>query len=224
MPQDVTASGKVNPDPWEEAYMRFETPEQEIQKFLQRLQKLGVDRWQKDLQVVELFCGRGNGLKALDRLGFTRLEGIDLSPTLARQYQGRGVVHVGDCRQLPFESGSKDAMIVQGGLHHLPALPEDLDKTLSEVQRVLREGGRLVVVEPWLTPFLGLVHFCCHRRFFRKLWYKLDAMYIMIEHERKTYENWLGRPGMILELLRKYFDPEQCQIGWGKVMFVGRKK
>ena len=73
-------------DPWEAAYLRFETPEQEIQKFMKRLRKLGADEWPRDSEIVELFCGRGNGLHALERLGFRRLEGADLSPRLLAQY------------------------------------------------------------------------------------------------------------------------------------------
>ena len=55
-------------DPWEAAYLRFETPEQEIQKFLKRLRKLGAGEWPSGAKIVELFCGRGNGLHALERL------------------------------------------------------------------------------------------------------------------------------------------------------------
>ena len=70
----------VPADPWEAAYLRFETPEQEIRKFVKRLRALGVSKWPRDNEIVELFCGRGNGLRALQSLGFTRVEGVDLSP------------------------------------------------------------------------------------------------------------------------------------------------
>jgi ubiquinone/menaquinone biosynthesis C-methylase UbiE len=52
--------------------------------------------------------------------------------------------------------------VVQGGLHHLPELPRDLDKTLLEIKRVLRPQGRFVIVEPWHTPFLRIVHAFCN--------------------------------------------------------------
>src|SRR5712692_72481 len=118
-----------SPDPWEAAYLRFETPEQEIHKFVSRLRKLGADQWPRDAEIVELFCGRGNGLSALESLGFTRLEGVDLSPRLIAQYRGPAKCVVGDCRQLPFADRSKDVLIVQGGLHHLSTLLDDLDQT-----------------------------------------------------------------------------------------------
>src|SRR6266567_7238750 len=72
-------------DPWEAAYLRFETPEQEIHKFIARLKRLRARQWPRDAEIVELFCGRGNGLIALQLLGFTRLEGVDLSPRLLAQ-------------------------------------------------------------------------------------------------------------------------------------------
>src|SRR4051812_8770692 len=39
---------------WEEAYERFETPEEEIAKFKERLLKVGARNWDKTLRVVEL--------------------------------------------------------------------------------------------------------------------------------------------------------------------------
>src|ERR1043165_7998538 len=81
-------SGNKVENPWEAAYARFETPLQEQRKFLRRLTKLGALNWPRDAEIVELFCGRGNGLTALSRLGFTRLEGVDLSPTLIALYPG----------------------------------------------------------------------------------------------------------------------------------------
>src|SRR5690242_4378081 len=100
------------PSPWEAAYMRFETPAQEIQKFKSRLIRMGAGQWPRDAQVVELFCGRGNRLHALRDLGFTHVEGVDLSPALARQYRGPGAIVVSDCRHLPFRDASRDILIV----------------------------------------------------------------------------------------------------------------
>ncbi len=208
-------------DPWEAAYLAFETPEQEINKFVGRLMKLGALHWPRDAQIVELFCGRGNGLHALRRMGFTNIEGVDLSPSLLAQYRGDAQCHVSDCRQLPFEHSSQDVLIVQGGLHHLSTLPADLEEVFGEMNRVLRTGGHVVIVEPWLDPFLRFVHAVSEFSLARVLSKKLDALATMIHYERRTYEQWLSQPQLILGLSRKHFSPIQERFGWGKWNFVG---
>jgi ubiquinone/menaquinone biosynthesis C-methylase UbiE len=207
---------------WEEAYQRFETPDQEIRKFRKRLISAGALQWPRDARVLELCCGRGNGLKALASLGFSRLEGVDLSEQLLQDYEGQADLYVGDIRDLKLPDSSVDIAIVQGGLHHLPEVLHDLEATLHEVRRVLRPGGRFVVVEPWNTSFLKMVHACCAMPLARRTWHRLDALATMIERERSTYESWLGHPVPILRLLRSQFVVEREAISWGKLTFVGR--
>jgi ubiquinone/menaquinone biosynthesis C-methylase UbiE len=209
---------------WEAAYLRFETPQQEIRKFLRRLRSLGANQWPRDSRIVDLFCGRGNGLRALEQMGFVHLEGVDLSPRLLAEYRGSARLHCCDCRHLSFEDATHDIVVVQGGLHHLLELPVDLDQTLREIHRILRPEGILMVVEPWLTPFLRTAHFVARSSLARRLWPKLDAFQVMNENELETYEQWLSQPEVVLERLRTYFQPEQCWFRWGKIMFLGRKK
>jgi SAM-dependent methyltransferase len=208
-------------DHWELAYLRFETPEDEIRKFVGRLKRLGVSSWPRDARILELFCGRGNGLHALQRLGFQRLKGVDISRRLLSHYRGPAKCHAQDCRVLQFATESEDAVIVQGGLHHLLSLPDDLEQTFAEIRRVLKSNGHALFVEPWLTPFLQFVHAVTQNGTMRRLSPKLDALATMIEHERATYENWLGRPEEIAALARKYFVPVHETFRWGKWNFVG---
>jgi ubiquinone/menaquinone biosynthesis C-methylase UbiE len=122
---------------WEQAYQDFENPRKEIRKFKRRLRKIGATRWPRSVGIVELFCGRGNGLHALTQMGFSNLAGADLSPSLLRKYRGKAKCYLCDCRKLPFKDHSYDVVIIQGGLHHLPALTEDLAACLCEISRVL---------------------------------------------------------------------------------------
>lgn len=209
-------------DEWERAHLRFESADSESHKFLGRYRTLGVEQWPRSLHIVELFCGRGTGLKTLEQLGFTHLEGVDLSPRLLNHYRGPARLYVGDCRELRFPDASKDAIIVQGGLHHLPALPADLELTLCEIQRVLKPGGRFVAVEPWLTPFLSTAHWACRSRVLRRAWSKLDALAAMIELERDTYFAWLDASSSIQAALARRFRCEFQKIGFGKLLYVGR--
>lgn len=217
-------SAASSANPWEAAYLRFESPEQEICKFVGRLQRLGASSWPKDARVVELFCGRGNGLHALQRLGFQHVEGVDLSPRLIAQYSGPAKCYVQDCRLLPFGAESKDGVIVQGGLHHLVSLPDDLEQAFAEIRRVLKSDGRVLFVEPWLTPFLRFVHGVAQLAIMRRFSPKLDALAAMIDCERATYENWLRRPTEISAIAGRYFIPVHESFAWGKWNFVGRPR
>lgn len=209
---------------WEEAYLRFESPEREVAKFRHRLLRLGAAGWPHEAQVVELFCGRGNALRAWEQLGFGRLDGIDLSERLLQQYRGTAQLYVCDARELPFAAASRDIVAVQGGLHHLERLPEDLDLTLAGVARVLRPGGLFVAVEPWLTPFLRAVHAISSPRAVRRMLPGIDAFATMVERERSTYEAWLGNARMILAALDRHFEPRHLRLRLGKLEFVGIRR
>lgn len=52
-----------------------------------------------------------------------------------------------DADVLPFGSGSVGAIVMVDTLHHLPR-PLDF---LAEAARVLKPGGRLAMIEPWIT-------------------------------------------------------------------------
>jgi len=208
---------------WEAAYLRFETPEEEARKFRQRLERLGQRAWARESCVVEICSGRGSGLRALAELGFSHLEGLDLSlellhhaPNSARQIRG-------DCRRLPFPDASRDILIVQGGLHHLASLDDVVD-SFREAHRVLRPSGRFVLVEPWRTSFLDFVHFCCERRWLRRCWPKLDALACMIDGERETYTRWLAQPDAIQAAAERFFNSERSEVRWGKWLFVGHPR
>jgi SAM-dependent methyltransferase len=221
MPVDASPPVDVAPDPWEAAYLRFETPDQEERKFLRRLRAAGATGWNKSSLILDLFCGRGGGTRALHALGFRRVVGFDLSLRLLRARRHSSECAVADCRALPVGGLQADVVVVQGGLHHLPRLPEDLAIVLDEVARALRPGGLLVVVEPWLTPFLSMVHWVSERHLARRLWGKLDALATMIEHERDTYEAWLHSGPIVLSELDKRFERRQVRMRFGKVLYAG---
>ena len=207
---------------WESAYLCFETPAQEIHKFRKRLIGFGAQNWSRDLKILELFCGRGGGLEAWFSLGFSQLKGVDLSPHLVEQVDKRFDAIVGDARSLPFEESTFDVVSIHGGLHHLPQLDSDLKCVLQECRRVLARGGRLVLVEPWLTPFLRVVHVCCRRKLLRRLWSRLDALATMIELERETYFAWLSQPELVLSVINEVFPEADLRFKWGKFCCLAR--
>ncbi len=59
-----------------------------------------------------------------------------------------------DAGALPFPSESVGAIVMLDVLHHLPR-PLDF---MSEASRVLKPGGLLAMIEPWITPFSYLLY------------------------------------------------------------------
>lgn len=65
-----------------------------------------------------------------------------------------GVDLVCDACALPFTHGSVGAIVLLDVLHHLPR-PLDF---MTEAARVLAPGGRLAIIEPWMTPASYLLY------------------------------------------------------------------
>jgi demethylmenaquinone methyltransferase/2-methoxy-6-polyprenyl-1,4-benzoquinol methylase len=127
-----------------------------------------VDLAQKSqpTNILDLATGSGDVLFALRRgLGEkVRLTGLDFCEPMLEQARAKRekkqlgsednqFLH-GDCLQLPFADESFDLITISFGLRNLA----DREKGLSEMQRVLRPGGRLIVLEfsqpyLWFRPF-----------------------------------------------------------------------
>jgi SAM-dependent methyltransferase len=63
-----------------------------------------------------------------------------------------------DAGQLPLATGSVESVLGLDVLHHLEA-PADF---FEEAARVLRPGGRVALVEPWISPLSWLVYHVFH--------------------------------------------------------------
>ncbi len=66
---------------------------------------------------------------------------------------------VADAQRLPFRSSSITNILGLDMLHHLAAPM----KFLKEAERILAPGGRLILVEPWVTSFSYLVYRYLHQ-------------------------------------------------------------
>ena len=124
---------------------------------------------EQSADILDLATGSGDVLFAL-RQGLgdeARLTGLDFcEPMLDRARtkrakkglgEGANQFLTGDCLDLPFEDASFDLVTIAFGLRNLA----DRGQGLSEMLRVLRPGGRLIVLEfsqPyfWFRPFYYL--------------------------------------------------------------------
>ncbi|NYZ16219.1 class I SAM-dependent methyltransferase [Azospirillum sp. RWY-5-1] len=100
--------------------------------------------------VVDVGCGDGALVRHLAGLGAT-VTGIEISDgqlaraRAAEPVDGAGYA-VGSGEALPMADGSTDVVVYSNSFHHLPLAV--MAPSLAEAARVLKPGGRLVVVEP----------------------------------------------------------------------------
>ena len=131
--------------------------------FLNHFLSLGIDiLWRKKAirmlkadqpkQILDIATGTGDfAIEAL-ALNPDRVVGVDISPGMLEQgkkkMKKRGFNHLidmqmGDSEKLLFEDNTFDAVIVSFGVRNF----ENLKKGLSDMYRVLKPGGKTVVVE-----------------------------------------------------------------------------
>jgi ubiquinone/menaquinone biosynthesis C-methylase UbiE len=106
--------------------------------------------------VLDLGCGPGNSTVHLRDAAGAGAFGGDFSMAMLRRARRRGLSVVClDAGALPLRDGSIDAVTFHSVLYLLP----DQRRALAEVRRVLRPGGRAVLLEPQAghrNTFLGL--------------------------------------------------------------------
>lgn len=95
-----------------------------------------IERWTVPGPTVELGAGSGNFKEFLPR-AFS----VDLQPA-------PWLDAVADAHRLPFRNGSVFNLVLVDVIHHLA----EPGRFLGEAQRVLAPSGRLVLVEPAVTP------------------------------------------------------------------------
>lgn len=96
--------------------------------------------------VLDIGCGSGE--IAPDRLGL-RIIGLDLDTSLMHYAWRRGYESLvcGHTAALPFGDNTLGGAILCKLGHHLS--DKDLRHAVAEALRVLRPGGRLVILDPW---------------------------------------------------------------------------
>lgn len=167
--------------------------------FLNHFLSLGIDKiWRRKAvrklkaiepkKILDLATGTGDFAIALLKLNPTEIVGMDISSGMLEVGKTKMVkrkvdniisMRLGDSEDLPFEDGYFDALTVGFGVRNY----ENLEKGLAEMLRVLRPGGKAVILE-----------FSKPKKFPVKQYYAFHSKYIIpffgkrISKDTKAYE------------------------------------
>jgi demethylmenaquinone methyltransferase/2-methoxy-6-polyprenyl-1,4-benzoquinol methylase len=159
--------------------------------FLNHFMSLGIDiLWRKKAirelkslnpgSILDVATGTGDfAFEAIKILNPKKITGVDISAGMLevarKKIKERNLGHIfsvslGDSEMLPFEDNQFDAITVAYGVRNY----ENLEKGLADMHRVLRPGGKIVILEfskprqfpikqlynfyfKYITPFLGKI-------------------------------------------------------------------
>jgi len=150
--------------------------------FLNHLLSFGIDKgWRKKVvrfasvskpqRILDIATGTGDLALALSSTGAKEIIGLDISKGMLEVGRQKVIkaklaqkidLQYGDSENIPFDSNSFDLVTAAFGVRNF----ENLDKGLTEMQRVLKPGGKLIVLEfsqPEKAPFKQVFGFYSKR-------------------------------------------------------------
>lgn len=109
--------------------------------------------------VLDIGCGEGVQLEVLENRGFHKLIGIDIALLRVKRAYKRAPISAnaaGSAITLPFPKNYFDVVVCSEVIEHLP----DVNAALSEMRRVVKPGGRIILS----TPYDENIHYsvCIH--------------------------------------------------------------
>lgn len=117
-------------------------------------------------RIVDLATGRGYQARNIWSHGYKHVHASDVQ--VARVAQAKHLnsdteisFTTGDLRRLHYRDATFDAITISGALHDLKGA--EIEESLRECHRILKAGGRLVIMEP---RYLGDISYSLMRRFY----------------------------------------------------------
>jgi SAM-dependent methyltransferase len=113
---------------------------------------------------------------------------------------------------LPFKDGQFNAVIIQGGLHHLESF-DQIVMCCNEIKRILKAGGYIFISEPGDTVLLKIWLFLIKKTPLWKLTRYSRNWHFLYKEEEKTHSLYLTNINNFLDYLRKNWVVEIHKLG-----------
>ena len=125
---------------------------------------LPLMNWQAGQSILDVACGTGSLLAAMNSQRQIRGHGIDISEQMVKNAAARNPgmeFHVSGCERIPFADDSMDVITVCAAYHHFP----DVTAFAKEAARVIKPGGLIYVADVYapsvikvlINPFVPLL-------------------------------------------------------------------
>lgn len=127
-------------------------------KFVEPMYEVIVNEIQKleGGKILDVGCGNGNLFTLLPD-GKYELFGVDFSENMIaeakRKCGDKAAFEVGDAENLPFGDDTFDVIVCNASFHHYI----HPDTVLKEMHRVLRDGGRVLIGDPYMKGIVRSV-------------------------------------------------------------------
>lgn len=144
-------------------------------------------------RILDIGCGNGRDVLPMIAQGAS-VVGVDVSEGMVaealRVLSASGIenvsLQVGDATQLDFADGEFDKILCSEVIEHIP----DASKALSEMRRVLKPGGKLVLSTPNPRSFYGFERYVVWEKLLRRKWNhpfdnwrRMDELAALVERE-----------------------------------------
>jgi SAM-dependent methyltransferase len=127
--------------------------------FLREIVRLQIP---KSAAILDVGTSTGTNLRMLTEAGYRNAVGTDFSDESVRWCAEKGLppVHKGDVCALPFDDARFDFILATDIIEHV----DDDVKAMSELARVLKPGGTILVTVPTFTSLWGLQDVLAHHK------------------------------------------------------------
>ena len=127
-------------------------------RFTRGMQQLLLShvRLDENLSVLDVACGNGSLLSSINERRPIKGFGIDIAEKMIENAVAKNPkmeFRVAGCEKIPFADNSMDIITVCAAYHHFP----DTGAFASEARRVLKPGGKIYVVDMYVSSFLRFI-------------------------------------------------------------------